>query len=242
MNHQDQRLVQFLNKRGHNKMAQLTQEESKIARKLAITRGDPDAAMSLFACYVSGSEGYQENLELASKYLHDAAGLCHPEALKIISDLYAGGHFGKLKLQANVHKQVKYLRMLCFVDRVIDLSTIRNGQDTQKYYDYEWQAYATLGRLFIMNDELNNIELGHAISLKLSEENNMTESLFAMGYYWYYRMGTQYYEQALPYFERALNNDNSFWAKQALRYYNGVAQYANEEYRGPNGQIQYYQE
>ena len=112
----------------------------------------------------------------------------------------------------------------------------------KKYYDYEWQAYATLGRLFIMNDELNNIELGHAISLKLSEENNMTESLFAMGYYWYYRMGTQYYEQALPYFERALNNDNSFWAEQALRYYNGVAQYANEEYRGPNGQIQYYQE
>jgi hypothetical protein len=93
-----------------------------------------------------------------------------------------------------------------------------------------------------MNDELNSVELGHAISLKLSEENNMTESLFAMGYYWYYRMGTRYYEQALQYFERAINNDDSFWANQAIRYYNSVAQYANENSRGPNGQIQYYQE
>jgi len=223
-------------------LALSTQEETKIARMLGIRRGDANAAMSLFACYVGATEGYEEDLMLASKYLHYAARLCHPEALHIIADLYGGGHFGKLQLQPNLEERVKYLRMLCFVDRVIDLNTIRNGQDTEKYYNYEWQAYATLGRLYIMEDSLNQLELGHAISLKLAEENNMTESLFAMGWYTYYKTQRWTYDVVLGYFERALNSGSSYWADQALRYYNGIAEEANSNINDESLHYPYYRE
>lgn len=222
-------------------MAEITQNEAKIARELGLREGNPQAVMSLFACYCNGNEGYEENKELALKYLHYAARLCHPDALQMLIELYSGKSFAGLKIEKNINEKVKYLKMLAFVDRVIDLNSLNGGKDIQKYYDYEWNAYAELGRLYIMEDSLNARELGYAISLKLAEENNMTEALFTLGYYWYYIMGEYNYETSLCYFERALNNDNSFWAKQAMDFYNAIAQYANENFRGPNGQIQYYE-
>ncbi len=222
-------------------MPEMTQNQAKIARKLNLRKGDPQAAMSLFACYCNGTEGYEENKELALKYLHYAAELGQPDALKMLIDLYTGKKFAGLELTADINKKVRYLKILAFVDQVIDLNTINDGKDTQKFYNYEWEAYAELGRLYVMEDSLNSRALGYAISLKLAEENNMTEALFTLGYYWFYIMGENNYETSLAYFERALNNDNSFWANQAMKYYNNIAQYANQEFRGPNGQIQYYE-
>lgn len=222
-------------------MPELTQNQAKIARELNLRKGDPQAAMSLFACYCNGTQGYEENKEIAIKYLHYAAELCHPEALQMLVDLYTGKSFAGLKLNPDINKKIKYLKMLAFVDHVIDFNSLNGGKDTQKFYNYEWNAFAELGRLYVMEESLNSRYLGYAISLKLAEVDNMTESLFTLGYYWFYIMGEKYYETSLSYFERALNNDNSFWANQAMKYYNNIAQYANKEFRGPNGQIQYYE-
>lgn len=227
-------------------MPEITQSEAKIARTLNLRQGDPKAAMSLFSCYCSGLEGYEENKELAIKYLHIAAELCHPDALKFLIELYTGKKILGLELAPDVNKKVKYLKMLAFVDQVIDFNSINGGKDAQKYYEYELEAYAELGRIYVMDESFNSRELGYAISLKLAEDNNITESLFTLGYYWYWleekNMEHYYYERSLSYFERALNNDNSFWAKKALQAYNEVARFANEYCRGPEFQIPYYEE
>lgn len=222
-------------------MAEITQNQAKILRELGLLEGNPTSAMSLFACYCNGLNGYEEDKELALKYLHYAARLCHPEALNILADLYGGKSFAGLKLEKNINEKVKYLKMLAYAENVIDFNSLNEGKDNQTFYDYEWNAYAELGRLYVMEDSLNARPLGYAISLKLAEENNMTEALFTLGYYWFYIMGERNYETSLYYFERALNNDNSFWAQQAMKFYNEIAQFANENYRGPNGQIQYYE-
>ena len=91
-----------------------------------------------------------------------------------------------------------------------------------------------------MEESLNELELGHAISLKLAEENRITESLFAMGYYWYYRIGEHEYAKSLSYFERALNNDHTYWGNEALRQYNAIAKYVNETYLDADNQIPLY--
>ena len=76
----------------------------------------------------------------------------------------------------------------------------------------------------------------------LSEEYNMTESLFAMGWYYYYKVSKINYKIILRYFERALNNDNSFWAKKALQCYNSIAEEINQGINDEKYKIPYYKE
>lgn len=229
------------NLKGSERMEQLTQNQAKIARKLNLRRGDSVAAMSLCVCYASGSQGYEKNLKLAWKYLQYAARLCNPDALEVITDLYDGGNFSGLTVTPNLNERVKYLRMLCFADKIINFKELSDDKEKiERYYASQQEAYITLGRLYIMEDSLNELELGHAISLKLAEENHVTESLFAMEYYWYYKVGEHEYAKSLSYFERALNNDRTYWANEALRYYNTIAKYVNEEYLGPDDQIPLY--
>lgn len=209
-------------------MPDITQNEKRIIRTFSVKCGNSGSAMANFIGYLNGSEGYVEDLELASEYLHYAANLGHPEALCIISNLYGGGNYGKLRLKPNLNEQIKYLRMLYRIDQIVDLDEINGGRDKEKYHSYQWHAYAAIGRIYIMNEVLNNQNLGYAISLKLSEENNMTESLFAMGY-WYYISGEKYYETAMSYFKRAFDNDNSYWAQQSVDYYNSIVDYLNDD-------------
>lgn len=222
-------------------MMEFTQDEVKVARTLGLRSGDVKAAMSLFACYIDGREGYEKDVDKAFKYLEYAANLGHPEALHIITQLYGGRNWFDIPKKTNLNMYVKYLKILYVVDKIVDFNLF-NKEEKENFSAYQWEAYATLGRLYIMEESLNSLSLGYAISLKLTEEYNMTESLFAMGWYYYYKVSKINYKIILRYFERALNNDNSFWAKKALQCYNSIAEEVNQGINDEKYKIPYYKE
>ena len=195
----------------------MTTDETDL--KIMLRGGNSTAALMLGMCYVSGSEGYKKDLDLGLKYLKVAAELCHPEALHIMTQLLDGGKYGDLKIKENLSEHIRYLRMLCGATRVVDFNSLNNGKDTQKFERYAWQAYATLGRLYVLLDTLNNLSLGLAMSHRGADVGHMTESYFALGMYY---GSIEQYETSCMYLEAAANNDNSYWANEARKLYNKV--------------------
>lgn len=190
-----------------------------LLNKIRAGRGDSQATTILGMGYAAGLGGMEKNPELGLKYLKDAADLCHPEALHIMVNLYKnGGKYGCVAVEEDLDELIRYLRLTCGSRSVVDYSSFNEGKFAKKYLGYWWQAYATLGRLYVTIPELDEQELGAAMSIRGAEEGHMTESYYAAGLF-YRSIGKK--NRSIHYFGKGAfeNNDNSYWAKESKHMY-----------------------
>lgn len=236
----------------------LNSEQKAAAKKLMeqkVYQGDAMTAFRMFSMYLNGEdENLKKDYEKAMTYLQYSADLGFPHALDFMAALYSGKEIKGLKKEPNLGIYINYLQRLIISESIYDYNNV-DASEREEFYKMQWNAYATIGRLYITEDTLYSKDsyLGYAISLMLAEEKGFTESLYALGQYYHYRNGTYYPSQtlmnkrdvwgmALYYYERALNNDNSKFANAAMKEYNDLARYINErDGRSAEVAIPYYQ-
>lgn len=223
----------------------LISQDKKMIKKLLELKtyqGDGEAAFRLFSGYARGvDEGFQKDLNLAFHYLECSADLGFPHALNFMATLYAGIEIHGIKKQLDLKKRIHYLKRLTIASATYNLNNLPD-KERNEISELMWNAYATIGMLYIVEDELfkENNYLGYAISLKLAEEKGITQSMYALGRYYRDRGNNVYYPSAtlmkqrdvwgmaLYYYELAINNDNSRYAQAAMNEYNDLARYINE--------------
>lgn len=212
-------------------------DEEILSRKLGFFEGQPESAFSLFSCYLQGALGCEKNTELAFHYLKYAADLCHPAALGVIYKIYLGAEVFGIKQSKNVQLAEKYLRMLCFVDQVVNVQEIDGYKENVIRQDM-CKAYSRLGLLYMQEESLGKRWLGHMISLDLAENNCIPMSYYAMGWWFAFveEKSEVNYLNGLKWLESCIRicldteKDKDVQAS-AVKLYNSMAEIINTQWR-----------
>lgn len=208
-----------------------------LSRKIGLFKGKTASAFSLCSCYLQGSFGCEKDMELAFQYLKYAADLCHPIALNVIYKIYLGTEVFGIKQSKNIQLAEKYLRMLCFVDQVVNVQEIDGYKEEQVGQDM-CEAYSRLGLLYMQEESLGKRWLGHMISLDLAENHRMPMSHYAMGWWFAFveERNEANYLNGLKWLESCIRicldtgKDKDVQAS-AVKLYNGMAEIINTQWR-----------
>lgn len=218
----------------------MNEEEQKYARLMELYEGNPSAAMSLYVCLADGINGYEKDLDLAYKYLVQAAQLGEPKALDYMRRLCIGEDVNGIKGRENIELAVKYAHMLAYIDEIVDFSKFSFYQGKQDYIErYKLEGKAWLGWMYICNEWLNNSHLGFIITLDMAENYHLPISLYALGW-WYFKAAPVHdFEEALVWLRRCGTNDSGYWGRSSAELYNEIAEDMNR-WRDGNNQIPYF--
>jgi hypothetical protein len=181
---------------------------------LRINAGDCNTMYAIYKKHLFDKKKITElDLITGWKYLKYAAELCHPLALAIIK-FYYENNFYKEYINITKEDYIRYLKMLIVSMRIYDYSK-DTAEDIKLYEQSTWEGYATLGRLYIMDPDLNGKYLGYAMSVRGANVGKKTESYYALAKYYY---DSQNYSEFKTNLYRAAQNKESIWGKEAQKW------------------------